>query len=75
MVGIESGEQWTSCVDRTPLLTFMLAVIKVGGCAPGPRPPGIRYIQMGNWSALADDFRTLLATPGGPESIFQQFTA
>jgi hypothetical protein len=27
---------------------------------------------MGDWSALADDFRTLLMTSGGPEPIFQQ---
>ena len=27
------------------------------------------------WSALADDFRTLLMTSSGPVSIFQQFTA
>jgi hypothetical protein len=27
------------------------------------------------WSALADDFRTFLLTPGGPNVIFQQFTA
>ena len=42
-VGIESGKHVDRCVDRTPLLTFMLAVINVGGCVSGPRPEGLRF--------------------------------
>jgi hypothetical protein len=28
-----------------------------------------------DWSALADDFRTLLMTSSGSEAVFQQLTA